>query len=76
MNTDRFGRTPRLHGLQSRLENGQAPRFAIGERVRGLDGGIVVDIDEDAVVVARRNAAGRCTEIVFVGDAARMLRSA
>ena len=76
MNTDRFGRTPRLDRLPSRPENGQAPRFAIGDRVRGPGKGIVVDIDEDAVVVARRNASGRCTEIVFVGDAARMLRSA
>jgi len=52
------------------------PRLAIGDRVRGLTDGIVVDLESDAVVVARRNARGRCMEIAFVGDAARMLRPA
>lgn len=60
----------------ARGANGHALKdyWAIGNRVSGVMNGLVVDIDEDAVVVARRNAKGRCMELVFVGEAIRALR--
>ncbi len=58
------------------LDKGNPPVLAIGDRVVGPSPGIVVDIDEDVVVVARRNAQGRCMELVFVGDAVKTLRTA
>ena len=49
--------------------------LSVGDRIRAPGKGIVVDIDENAVVVARRNAQGRCMEVIFVGEAAKTLRS-
>ena len=67
-------------GLGSRLREcssgSSESKLNIGDRVQDFDDGIVVDIDEDAVVVARRNAEGRCMELVFVGEAAGMLHKA
>ena len=42
--------------------------MAIGDRIPEFGGGIVVDFDEDAVVVARCNAKGLCMALIFVGD--------
>jgi hypothetical protein len=51
-----------------------APKLAVGDRIRGPSYGIIVDMDTDSVVVARRSETGRCMEVVFVGAAAKTLR--
>jgi hypothetical protein len=50
--------------------------WSIGDEVAVPAGGIVVDVEDDAVIVARRNASGRYMEMVFVGEAIRALRPA
>ncbi len=67
-------KVPGLGRFKLVVDRRQTPNFAIGDRVCGLSSGLVVSVDEDAVVVARRNAKGRCMELVFVGDAIRTLR--
>lgn len=61
--------------LEAGFGHGDGGNLVIGDRVSGF-GGLVVDADEDSVVVARRNAEGRCMELVFVGEAMRALRRA
>lgn len=58
-----------------RLSHGDGGNLTIGDRISGF-GGLVVDVDEDSVVVARRNAQGRYMELVFVGEAIGALRRA
>ena len=74
MNTRGPVKVPGLGRLNLVFDERQTPQFAIGDRVCGLSKGLVVGIDDDAVVVARRNAKGRCMELVFVGATTRMLR--
>lgn len=66
---------PGLGRLRLVVDKRQTPNLVIGDRICGFNNGLIVSIDEDAVVVASRNAEGRCMELVFVGDAARLLRS-
>lgn len=75
MTSREFVKVPGLGWLKLVVDKRQTPSLAIGDRIRGFNNGMVVSIDADAVVVASRNAKGRCMELVFVGDAARMLRS-
>ena len=76
MTTRDFVKVPGLGWLKLVVDERQTPNLAIGDRVCGFSEGLVVGIDEDAVVVARRNANGRRMELVFVGDAVKALRSA
>ena len=68
--------SPAFERLPAQPDDLSMPHFSIGDRIRGPVRGIVVDLEKDAVVVARRNAQGRCMEIVFVGDSAKTLRTA
>ena len=63
-----------LGRLKLVVDRRQTPQFAIGDRVCGMSSGLVVGIDDDAIVVARRNAKGRCMEVVFVGATAKTLQ--
>ena len=66
-----------LRGMQQRHRPDEAVgRWSIGDEVAGPAGGIVVDLQDDAVVVARRNASGRLMELIFVGEAIKALRPA
>jgi hypothetical protein len=76
MKTERFAGAVASNPAPELYHNSDVPKLAIGDRVLEPSHGIIVDIDEDAVVVARRNASGRCMELVFVGDAVKALRAA
>jgi hypothetical protein len=70
---------PHLRGIHQRsgcCGDEVIGHWSIGDAVVCPASGIVVDIEDDAVIVARRNASGRYMEIVFVGEAIRALRRA
>ena len=70
---------PRLRGIHQRpgcCGDAVICHWSIGDEVVCPAGGIVVDLQDDAVVVARRNDSGRLMELIFVGEAIRALRPA